>query len=72
MKNLPAITPYETRILLLLKKGLTNDRISSQAGLSVNTVKYHLKNIYRKFGVTNRVEAINKFSEITTPKNKLP
>ncbi len=67
MKNQPIITSHETRILALLKRGLTNDRISEQSGLSVNTVKYHLKNIYRKLGVTNRVEAINKFNQLANP-----
>jgi LuxR family maltose regulon positive regulatory protein len=67
MKNQPTITSHETRILGLLKRGLTNDRISAETRVSVNTVKYHLKNIYRKLGVTNRVEAINKFNEMINP-----
>jgi DNA-binding NarL/FixJ family response regulator len=50
--------------LLLLKQGLSNKNISFKVGLSENTVKYHLKNIYKKLGAKNRVDAINKFNEI--------
>ena len=59
------ITPYESRILLFLKEGLSNKNISFKVGLSENTVKYHLKNIYKKLGAKNRIEAINKFNELT-------
>ena len=61
----PEISPYETRVLLLLRKGYTNRKIGLELGTSANTVKYHLKNIYRKLGVCNRVEAINNYSELT-------
>jgi LuxR family maltose regulon positive regulatory protein len=65
MENQVNITPNEQQILLLLKKGLSNKHISSQTGISVNTVKYHLKNIYKKLSAKNRIDAINKFNEIT-------
>lgn len=59
------ISPCENRVLLLLKKGFTNREISSALGTSANTVKYHLKNAYKKLGAKNRIEAINKFNELT-------
>jgi DNA-binding CsgD family transcriptional regulator len=34
----------------------------------VNTVKFHLKKIYKKLNVINRVQAINKFNEIMNQK----
>jgi len=64
LKNQLNITPNENQILLLLKQGLSNKNISNQVGLSVNTIKYHLKKIYKKLGAKNRVDAINKFNEI--------
>jgi DNA-binding NarL/FixJ family response regulator len=64
LENRLNITPYESRILLLLKQGLANKNISFKVGLSENTVKYHLKNIYKKLGAKNRIEAINKFNEL--------
>jgi len=57
------LSKQELIILRHLQQGLTNKMISHQTDVSINTVKFHLKNIYRKFGVKNRVSAINKFNE---------
>ncbi|MEQ8925889.1 MAG: tetratricopeptide repeat protein [Fulvivirga sp.] len=38
----------------------TNREIAETLFLSVNTVKYHLKNVYEKLGVSNRKEALEK------------
>lgn len=65
MKNSNTITNRETQIMLLLKAGFSNYKISEKSGISVNTVKYHLKSIYKKLQAKNRVEAINKFDELT-------
>jgi DNA-binding CsgD family transcriptional regulator len=64
MKNPTSITDKETSIMLLVMQGFTNEKISQKTGISVNTVKYHLKRIYKKLHVQNRVEAINKFNSI--------
>jgi DNA-binding NarL/FixJ family response regulator len=61
--NIP-LTREEIRILSLIKKGFSNKRISSEMGRSVNTVKYHLKNIYKKLQVNNRIEAINESMQV--------
>ena len=37
--------------------GLTNARIGKQLCVTEQTVKFHLSNIYRKLGVSNRTEA---------------
>jgi DNA-binding CsgD family transcriptional regulator len=58
------ITAFEEKVLLLLKGGLTNNSIATVLEKSPDTIKYHLKNIYKKLGVGNRVEAINKFNEL--------
>jgi len=52
------LTPREQEILQHLVKGLTNKEISSATNLAVDTVKTHLRNIFRKFGVKNRTQAI--------------
>lgn len=64
MENSNNITNRETGILLLMKQGFSNQKISRETGISINTVKYHLKRIYKKLHVQNRVEAINKFNAI--------
>jgi DNA-binding NarL/FixJ family response regulator len=60
-KNL--ISVEEEHILLLLQKGYSNQTISKETGISVNTVKYHLKKIFKKLHARNRIEAINNFNK---------
>ena len=55
------LTEKEIRIMHLLQQGFTNQDISNQSGVSLNTIKYHLKQIYRKLEVQNRAEAVFKF-----------
>lgn len=55
-------------VLEHLKKGLSNKKISKETGLTVNTIKFHLKKIYKKLKVVNRVQAINKFDQIINQK----
>ena len=64
LKNGFILTSSETKILLMLKEGYGNKTISENVEVSINTVKYHLKKIYKKLGAKNRIEAINKFNEI--------
>lgn len=47
----------EADVLLFLCHGYPNSEIAQQLGVSENTVKTHLKNIYGKLGVTNRTQA---------------
>lgn len=63
LKNQKKAISLESRIIALLQLGLSNRDISKELGLSINTVKYHLKKIYKKLIVKNRIEAINKFNE---------
>lgn len=51
------LSPQELRVLRLLVAGRSNPEIASALVVSVNTVKTHLQSMYRKLGVTNRVEA---------------
>jgi len=51
----------EKEVLELLSKGLLYKEIAEQLGVSTETVKKHLKNIYQKLHVQNKVEAVNKF-----------
>ena len=66
MERSTKITSRESGILQLLQKGFSNEKISKEIGVSVNTVKYHLKWIYKKLHANNRVEAINKFRDISS------
>ncbi|MEL7165320.1 MAG: response regulator transcription factor [Pseudomonadota bacterium] len=48
----------ERAMLQALSKGLTNRELSKELGISVNTVKFHLSNLYEKLSVKNRAQAI--------------
>ncbi len=51
----------ELQIIEYLTKGLTNKQLASEMGVSENTIKFHLKNLFTKLSVTNRTEAVIKF-----------
>lgn len=59
-KVFPAIplTRREKQILIQLDQGYTNKAIARTLGITDNTVKYHLKNIYTKLDVVKRRDAI--------------
>ena len=48
----------ELEVLQLLAAGQRNRAIAAMLHVSENTVKFHLRNIYRKLGATSRTEAI--------------
>ena len=53
-----ALSPSELAVLRLLPSFLTNQEIADMLFLSVNTVKTHLRSIYRKLAVSSRRQAI--------------
>lgn len=54
------LTDRELEILQLVAEGLSNQEAGNRLYLSANTVKAHLRNIYGKFGVNNRTQAVAK------------
>lgn len=52
------LTPRERELLSSLAGGLTNQQMAGQLDISLNTVKFHLKNLYDKLGVSNRAQAV--------------
>jgi LuxR family maltose regulon positive regulatory protein len=52
------LSPSELAVLRLLPSFLTNQEIADALFLSVNTVKTHLRSIYRKLAATSRRDAI--------------
>jgi DNA-binding NarL/FixJ family response regulator len=59
-KGIEELSPREREILEHLAKGLLYKEISAELGISQETVRKHVYNIYEKLHVSNRVEAINK------------
>ena len=50
------ISPREAEVFKLLLTGSTNGEIAKQLYISENTVKFHVRNILKKTGCTNRTE----------------
>jgi len=54
---LNSLTKRESDILILVAEGYSNKAIAGELSLSLNTIKYHMRNILQKLGVQNRTEA---------------
>jgi DNA-binding NarL/FixJ family response regulator len=54
------LTKKELQVMKLLVEGKLNKEIAEEIGVSIYTIKNHLKNIYKKWNVRNRSEAIIK------------
>ncbi|MEX2496114.1 MAG: LuxR C-terminal-related transcriptional regulator [Woeseia sp.] len=52
------LSEREQEILKLIAAGNTNSKISESLYISLNTVKWHLKNIFAKLAVSNRTSAV--------------
>ncbi len=59
------LTKSEIKTLEPLCDGKLYKEIADDQNISINTVKKHLKNVYRNLGVTNRTNACNKY--LSTP-----
>ena len=53
-----SLTDRELAVLQLLPSMMSNEQIARELFVSVNTVKVHLKSLYRKLGVSSRREAV--------------
>jgi len=57
----PQLAPREAEVLALVAKGYINKEIADRLGISLETVRSYLKNIYEKLQVRSRTEAAMKF-----------
>jgi DNA-binding NarL/FixJ family response regulator len=65
--QLEDLSSRERQILELLVQGFANKEIAEHIGLSETTVRWHLRNVYRKLHVRSRTEAAFKFRSSQTP-----
>jgi two-component system nitrate/nitrite response regulator NarP len=47
----------QRHVLELVAQGLSNQEIAVELQITVNTVKFHVRTIFRELGIHNRVEA---------------
>ncbi len=55
---LSSLTPREHELLAALSEGNSNAQLAARFEISVQTVKFHLKNVYEKLGIGNRAQAV--------------
>ncbi len=58
------LTDRELEVLQLLSKGLCNKSISRASGMALNTIKWHLRNLYMKLDATSRTSAVARGREL--------
>jgi DNA-binding NarL/FixJ family response regulator len=55
-----SLTVQEKRVLTLIGQGYSQKEVGEQLYISMDTVKKHLQNAYRKLGANNKIEALVK------------
>ena len=60
---LDALSPRERELLSDLGSGRTNAELARNLGVSVNTVKFHLRNLFDKLQVRSRAQAVQLWHE---------
>jgi DNA-binding NarL/FixJ family response regulator len=55
-RKLYGLTPREVEVVTSIASGFSNREIADKFSISEQTVKHHLRNIFDKLGVSNRLE----------------
>lgn len=61
------LTPQERTVAVLASRGKRNKEIAAELVVSPKTVEYHLGNVYRKLGVSNRAQLVAAMGEDPAP-----
>jgi LuxR family maltose regulon positive regulatory protein len=61
------LSEREEDVIRLVAQAMSNRKIALALGLSRDTVKWHLKNIYTKLGAASRDEALARIRELRAP-----
>lgn len=65
------LSPRENEVLKLVAEGRANKEIAMDLGISVQTVRVHVKHIYEKLHIRSRVEAANWYRETRDPRERI-
>ena len=60
----PNLTTREQQVLKLLVEGLSGPDVARRLGVSENTMRTHIKNVYRKLNVKSRVEMMHRAADL--------
>ncbi len=64
VNNAGKLSSREVEIISLIRQGLSNKEVSEKLFISTDTIKYHIKNIYRKLQISSRSELILRYQEL--------
>jgi len=65
--GLRTLSTRQREVLRLLAEGRSNTEIAAALFISVNTVKFHLRAIFRELGLRNRVQAAQRYAQLAAP-----
>jgi DNA-binding CsgD family transcriptional regulator len=52
------LSPREVEVLSLVTQGMSNQEIADRLFLTINTLKSHIRQAYKKIGVSSRAQAV--------------
>jgi DNA-binding CsgD family transcriptional regulator len=61
-RRVSLLTPREHELMRLVAKGLVNKQIAYELGVTETTIKFHMRNIYKKLRARNRVQALMRMN----------
>ncbi|MBI6628556.1 response regulator transcription factor [Pontibaca salina] len=67
-----SLSRRERVMLETLSQGLTNRELAKELNISINTVKFHLSNLFEKLSVRNRAQAIAFYYSSHLPRERTP
>jgi DNA-binding NarL/FixJ family response regulator len=69
--DVESLSARQLEVLKLVAEGLSYEEIGTRLFISLNTVKFHVRTIYSRLGVTNRVAAARRLA-VTPPAESTP
>jgi len=54
------LTPKEKEIVIGLVDGLSYKLLADRMNISIDTIRFHIKNVYKKLQVNSKAEVISK------------
>ena len=58
LAKMKTVSRREMEVMALISESMTNEEIAQKLFLSAKTIKTHIRNIFEKTGIRNRVEAV--------------
>ena len=64
VNNIDKLSSREVEIISLIRQGFSNKEVAEKLFIATDTIKYHIKNIYRKLQISSRAELILRYQEL--------